>query len=131
MRYRNTFVDKIRPLASQHDDSEIAAMLNRDGLTSSTGKPFTASMISWIRFKHRIAGPERPAGTLTVKQVQARYGISMGVVYYWIERGYIPAQRRKPGSPYAITLTDEIDRNLRDRVANSSRITTSSPDKFE
>jgi hypothetical protein len=32
---------------------EIVALLNRAGLTSSTGKPFTVSMIRWIRYKHR------------------------------------------------------------------------------
>jgi hypothetical protein len=30
----------------------------------------------------------------------------MWVVYYWIDRGLITAQRKKPGLPYAITLTD-------------------------
>ena len=31
----------------------------------------------------------------------------MHVVYYWIERGHISAQQRKPGVRYAITITDE------------------------
>jgi Helix-turn-helix domain len=35
--------------------------------------------------------------TLTVNQVCDRYGVSMHVVYYWIERGHISAQQRKPG----------------------------------
>jgi hypothetical protein len=65
-----------------NDDEDIAALFNRDGLTSSTGKPFTAAMISWIRFKHRIPGPSCPAGTLTVNEVCERYGVSMHVVYY-------------------------------------------------
>ena len=127
VRYPQEFVAKIRDLASQYNDSEIVAKLNGDGLTSSTGKPFTASMISWIRFKHRIPSPPRPAGTLSVAQVQQRYGVSMWVVYYWIERGFITAHRSKPGRPYAITLTDETDRELRKRVANSKRIVISSP----
>jgi hypothetical protein len=122
LRYPATVIDKVRGLASHHDDNEIAALFNCDGLTSSTGKPFTASMISWIRFKHRIPGPSRPAGTLTVNQVCERYGVSMHVVYYWIERGHISAQRRKPGLPYAITIADTTDRALRERVATSSRI---------
>jgi hypothetical protein len=74
---------------------------NRDGLTSSTGKPFTVSMIRWIRYKHRIPGPSLPAGTFSVSQVRERYGVSMWVVYYWIDRGLITAQRKKPGLPYA------------------------------
>jgi hypothetical protein len=46
----------------------------------------------------------------------------MHVVYYWIERGHVSAHQRKPGVPYAITITDTIDRELRDWVATSSRI---------
>jgi hypothetical protein len=122
LRYPATVVDKVRDLAREHDDSDIAALFNSDGLTSSTGKPFTAAMISWIRFKHRIAGPSRPPGTLTVKQVCERYGVTMHVVYYWIERGYVSAQQRKPGWPYAVTIADATDRKLRKWVATSSRI---------
>jgi Recombinase/Recombinase zinc beta ribbon domain len=129
VRYGETFVEQIRALAIQHDDSEIVALLNRDGLTSSTGKPFTITMIKWIRFKHRISGPNHPAGTLTVNQVAEKYGVNMSVVYDWIERGLIPTQRRKPGSPYAITITDTTDRVLRERIA--TRIPLRSQTEFE
>jgi hypothetical protein len=43
-------------------------------------------MIRWIRHKHRIPGPSLPAGTFSVSQVRNRYGVSMWVVYYWIDR---------------------------------------------
>lgn len=122
VRYPPPFIDDIRALARHHDDHEIAALLTGDGKTSSTGKPFTASMISWLRYKHRIPGPPLPAGTLSVRQVRQRYGVSMWVVYYWIDRGLLPAQRRKPGLPYAITITDTVDAQLREWVANSHRL---------
>ena len=122
LRYPTPVIDRVRDLAREHDDNEIAALFNRESLTSSTGKPFTVSMISWIRFKHRISGPSRPPGTLSVNEVCERYGVSMHVVYYWIERGHVSAHQRKPGVPYAITITDTIDRELRDWVATSSRI---------
>jgi hypothetical protein len=122
LRYSATIIDRVRDLARKHDDAEIAAVFNRDGLVSSTGKPFTAAMISWIRYKHRISGPSRPAGTLTIGEVCERYGVSMYVVYYWIERGHVTAHQRKPGAPYAITITDTTDGTLREWIANSSRI---------
>jgi DNA invertase Pin-like site-specific DNA recombinase len=127
VRYHDAFVARIRGLAVTHDDDEIIALLKRDGLTSSTGKPFTISMIRWIRHKHRIPGPSLPAGTFSVNQVRNRYGVSMWVVYYWIDRGLIIAQRRKPGLPYTITLTDATDQRLRDLVANSARLASPSP----
>jgi hypothetical protein len=127
VRYPDAFVARIRALASRHDDHEIIALLDRDGLKSSTGKPFTVSMIRWIRYKHRIFGPSLPEATLNVRQVRERYGVSMWVVYYWIERGLIDARRRKPGLPYAITISKETDRTLRNWVANSGHLPSSSP----
>jgi hypothetical protein len=40
----------------------------------------------------------------------------------WSPSGHISAQRRKPGRPYAITITDTEDRALCEWVATSSRI---------
>jgi len=122
VRYPAAIVDRVRDLACEHDDDDIADLFNREGLTSSTGKSYTASMITWIRYKHRISGPSRPVGTLTVKEVCERYGVSIHVVYYWIERGQITAEQRKPGTSYAITIGDTTDRELREWVATSSRI---------
>jgi hypothetical protein len=122
VRYPDAFIAHIRTLAATHDDNEIVALLNHDGLTSSTGRRFTVSMIRWIRYKHRIRSPALPTDTFNVKQVRERYGVSMWVVYYWIDRGLITAQKRKPGLPYVITITDATDHRLRVWVANSSHI---------
>ena len=100
LRYPDAFVAHVRALAATLDDAGIVAMLDRDGLTSSTGKHFTVSMIRWIRYKYRIPSPPLPAGTFNVKQVRQRYGVSMWVVYYWINGGLITAQKRKPSLPY-------------------------------
>jgi hypothetical protein len=127
VRYPDAFVAHIRALAATHDDDEIVALLNRDGLKSSTGRRFTVGMIRWIRHKHHIPSPPLPTDTFNVKQVRERYGVSMWVVYYWIDRGLITAQKRKPGLPYVITITDATDHRLRDWVANSSRIAIPSP----
>ena len=126
LRYPTETVERVRQLAAEHDDAEIADRFNRDGLKSATARRFTGAMISWIRFKHRIPGPARAAGTLSVADLAARYGINASVVYYWIEAGIITVKRRNRGVPYAITLTDEMDRDLRARVAKSVRIKPSS-----
>ena len=120
IRYPDSFVSRIRDLASTLDDEEIVALLRGEGLRSPTGKAFTVCMIRWIRFKHRIPAPPAPAGALNVLQVRERYRVSMWVVYYWIERGIIEAHRRKPGLPYVITISEATDRILRDWIANSS-----------
>ena len=126
-RYPDTFVAKIRTMAEKYDDEEIVLHLNGEGLTSSTGKPFTISIVRWIRFKHGIPGPSLPTGTLTVNQVCERYGVSLSVVHYWIERGVVSAVQRKPNVPYAITIDNIVDGRLRKWVASSRHLHPSSP----
>ena len=127
IRYPDTFVAKIRTMAEKYDDEEIVRRLNGEGLTSSTGKPFTVSIVRWIRFKHLFPGPSLPTGTLTVSQVRERYGVSPWVVHYWIERGVVSAVQRKPNAPYAIAIDNTVDRRLRKWVANSGHLHPSSP----
>jgi hypothetical protein len=127
IRYPDTFVAKIRDMAKIYNNREIVELLNGEGLTSSTGKPFTLEMISWIRYKHRIPGPLPPAGTLTVGQVRQRYGVSLWVVHYWIERGIVSAVHHKRNTPYAITINADVDRRLREWVANSGHLRRVTP----
>jgi hypothetical protein len=126
IRYPDTFVAKIRNLAKLYNDKEVIELLNGEGLTSSTGKPFTVEMIRWIRYKHRIPSPLPPAGTLTVGQVCQRYGVSHWVVHYWIELGIISAVHRKRNTRYAITIDAGADQRLREWVANSGHLHRSS-----
>jgi hypothetical protein len=90
---------KVQAMAEKYDDREIAAQLNSQAQTSSTGKAFTANMVRWIRFKHRISGPSLAPGTLTATQICERYGVSRWVVHYWIEHGIVSATQRKPNTP--------------------------------
>ena len=132
IRYPDAFVAKIRDMAKVYHDEEIIEHLKDEGLTSSTGKPFTLSMISWIRYKHHIPIPSPPAGTLTVGQVCQRYGVSRWVVHYWIERGIIvSAAHRKRNTRYAITINADVDRRLREWVANSGHLHRSSQTQTE
>lgn len=126
VRYPTEIVDRVSQLAAELGDREIAERFDRDGMKSATGKRFTAEMISWIRFKHRIAGPAPAAGTLSIGEIAQRYDINPSVVYYWIETGVIAAKRRNQGVPYAIIITDDLDRDLRERIARSVRIMPSS-----
>jgi DNA invertase Pin-like site-specific DNA recombinase len=127
IRYSDMFVAKIHAMAKKYDDQEIADQLNAQALTSSTGKPFTLSMVGWIRFKHRIPGPSLSPGTLTANQMCEKYGVSRWVVHYWIEHRIVSAAQRKPHTRYAITIDDATDRRLREWVANSGHLRPSSP----
>jgi DNA invertase Pin-like site-specific DNA recombinase len=119
VRYPEAFVSRVRELAVKHHDDEIVQLLGAEGHQSSTGKPFTRSMIQWVRFRHRIPAPKPPAHTFSVNQLCERYGVSKGVVYYWIDCGVIAAEQRKKNTPYAIAINDESDKLLREWVTQS------------
>lgn len=127
IRYPEAFVERIRQLALDHHDDEIVAALRAEGLKSSTGNPLTSATIKWLRYKHRIPAPRPPEGSLNVRQVCKRYGVSHWVVHYWIERGIVSAAHHKPNAPYAITIDDKLDQRLRTWVANSAHLHPLSP----
>ena len=54
LRYSEELVEQVRRLATEKTDAEIADALNQQGCRSAKGKPFTQSMIAWVRYKHRI-----------------------------------------------------------------------------
>ncbi|MDA1055861.1 MAG: recombinase family protein [Planctomycetota bacterium] len=123
LRYPQEQIDEVRRLAATHDDDEIAEVLNKTGKQSSHGRPFTKSMIAWIRFKHSIPPVKlkRP-GELTVGEVAERFGVNPGVVHYWIAHQVLTTRQRKPGRPHWITLTPEKERELNDWVQRSKKL---------
>jgi DNA invertase Pin-like site-specific DNA recombinase len=132
VRYPAEVVDRVRDLGKSLPNEEIAHCLNREGRVSALGKPFTGSMIQWIRYRYRIPRATLVrAEELTVHQVAERFGVSTHVVYYWIDHGVIQARRLNAGMPYWITLNESDEQKLRDWVCNSSRIQTSSSRRLE
>jgi hypothetical protein len=87
-RHSDALVRRVRALAQEYADEEIAARLNDEGLKSNKGNAFTRSSICWIRNKHAIppVNKKDPAEQ-TVKEVSQQFGVSPGVVYYWIANG--------------------------------------------
>jgi len=123
VRYPAAVIARVRELAQGLLDAQIAAELNREGHSSAKGKPYTAKIIQWIRWRYQIppAMLKKPQ-ELTVQQVAQQFGVGDGVVYYWIEHGIIMARRLNEGMPYWITLHPRDEQKLRDWVRNSSRI---------
>jgi DNA invertase Pin-like site-specific DNA recombinase len=122
-RYRSPIVDRIRDLACGLLDAQIADQLNQEGCTSAKGKSYTAKMIRWIRWRYQIPLARlKKSEELTVQEVAKQFGVSDGVVYYWIEHNVIQTRRLNSGMPCWITLTAADEQKLRDWVRNSSRI---------
>ena len=123
MRYSAGLLDRVRDLAQGLPDAQIAERLNQEGSVSAFGKPFTVSMIKWIRSSYKIPAAKlmRPEES-TVQQVAQRFGVNPPVVYYWIKRGLIQARRLNSGMPFWITVSEIDEQRLRDWVRNSHRI---------
>ena len=123
VRYPKDIIDKVRELAKKLTDEKIAVLFNREGQLSATGKPFSQSIIRHVRSTYSIPAPIlKRSDELTVTEVADRFDVSSGVVYYWIERGYLKARRLKMGLPYWITLDAGDEENLRQKVLNSYKL---------
>ena len=124
VRYPPELVQNVRELACElDDDGQIAERLNQQGLRSATGLPFNASMVKWIRYRHRIPKATlRHHEELTLKQVAEHFGVSSHVVYYWIEHGILAARQLGPQKPYWVTLEPMQEQELWNWVHNSCRI---------
>src|ERR1700724_2473765 len=123
IRYPESIVTQVRTLASTMTDWQIAAALNQAQLRSAKGKPFTDSMIDWIRYRYEIPAPvlKRPE-EFTVKELARHFQIGIGVVHYWIQRGHIPTRRLSNTAPHWLTMSPEKEMELKTWITNSSRI---------
>lgn len=54
IRYPDSFVERIRELAKKFSDKQIVTIFNQENRRSAKGKPFSSSMIKWLRYKHQI-----------------------------------------------------------------------------
>jgi hypothetical protein len=123
LRYPEAIVDQVKTLAQRLPDGQIADQMNQEGKRNTHGKPFTQKMIGWIRWRHKIPPAQlRQPGELTVKEAAERFGVSIGVVHYWIKRNVLPARRLHSSLPLWITLDAAKEQELRSWVCNSKRI---------
>jgi hypothetical protein len=122
-RHSESLVQRVRDLARDYSDAEIATQLNAEGLKSNKGNPFTRLSVSWIRNKHAIPPVDKKQpGEQTVQEVAHQFGVSPGVVYYWIAHKIIPARRLNKGSPYWIAINPQKERELEKWVRESNHI---------
>ena len=123
IRYPAAIVDEVRGLSHRLSDRQIVAHLNQQGLRSPNAKPFTLSMIKWIRYRYDIPSIllKRP-DELTVRQVGQRLGVSIHVVYYWIQRNLLEARKIDGVGTWWITLDAAKEQELREWVRESGHL---------
>jgi hypothetical protein len=76
-RYALPVIERVRALAAKLSDHEICDALNKDGILSSSGKPFTEAMIRWIRHKYEIPVTiSRQSHEMIVDEVAQKFGVT-------------------------------------------------------
>jgi hypothetical protein len=108
--------------APQHNNAEIANQLNATGIQTGKGLPFTDHAVRHIRRAHNIPTTPPPHDDrLTVNEIAERLGVSPGVIYDWISRDKLAADR-DPAHRLRIAFGPGIEQECRQRVANSRHI---------
>ncbi|WP_341314746.1 recombinase family protein [Paraburkholderia sp. IMGN_8] len=120
LRYPAETVERVRALSHTLPDEQIAQTLNTQGVPSSRGKPFTATMVKWIRYRYAIpAARLQRLDEVTVKQLAGELGVSIHFVHYWIKQGKIAARQIDGRGPWWITINAQQRSNLHDQIRNS------------
>jgi len=115
-------VELVRILAETMTDQQIVAHLNESGMRTPEGRMFTVDSVKWIRYIHKILGYASRRRGLSIKEVAERLKVSPGVVYYWLNRGILTAERITPGGPWDIHLDEQKELELRERVEKSGHL---------
>jgi len=114
VRHSDATVALVRRLSLSMDDTEIVSYLKDNGILTKTGTGFTLDSIRWIRHKHKIPNLYQSSRQgLTVPEAAGLLGISAGKVYYYIDKGIIPAIKQRRGWPWEIALDADKASELR------------------
>jgi DNA invertase Pin-like site-specific DNA recombinase len=120
-------VERIRALAADHPDDQIAADLNAHGWTSGGGGAFTASKVQWVRYAHTIRSgcPKGPAacqqlargdGRCSARRAAEVLNVDVSTIAAWCRSGQLDGLQTTPRGPRWIRLTPEVIERLRKPV---------------
>jgi hypothetical protein len=126
-RTQPAVVERVRMLAPDHTDLQIADLLNQEGLIPGLGGTFSASKIQWIRYAYQIANncPKAPGLCSTGQRGDGRYSartaaqllnVNVSTIAAWCESGILDSIQETPHGPRWISLTSEAISALRKPV---------------
>lgn len=120
-------VERIRVLAAEHTDRQLAELLNAEGWKSGRGGLFTATKVQWIRYVHGIrsgcpagpaacAGGERGDGRCSAQAAAQALNVDVSTIAAWCKSGRLDGIQATPHGPWWIQLTPAIIEQLRKPV---------------
>ena len=109
-------VQLVRVLAPEFADDQVARILHRKRLRSSTPLPFNAQRVTNIRYRYDIPGHTRAKlderSAYTVEQAAELLGVSRPTVQAWIAMGLLRGTQRTVGAPWRVQITQADRRRL-------------------
>jgi hypothetical protein len=117
-------VARVKVLALEHTDRQIAVLLDQEGLRSGTGCRFTQNIVKQLRCTYSIVSgcPEGPAactggyradGRCSAKTAAEILNVNVSTIADWCKSGTLDGIQAAPNAPWWIKLTREIVAALR------------------
>ena len=117
-------VARIKVLALEHTDSQIAALLDQEGFRSGTGRRFTRNIVAQLRYSYSIncRCPETPSacdgdyradGRCSAKTAAEILNVNVSTIADWCHSGTLDGIQSASYAPWWIKLTPEIVASLR------------------
>jgi hypothetical protein len=115
---------RLRALAADTSDSQIARILTREGFQSGTGRPFTTNIVKQLRYSYSIASgcPDQPRscadgyradGRCSASVAAGLLNVTVSTIADWCHSGVLDGLQSTSHGPWWITLTPEAIARLR------------------
>jgi hypothetical protein len=117
-------VARLRALAANTADRQIAEILDREGFRSGTGHRFTTNIVKQLRYSYSIPSgcPDGPVasaqgyradGRCSAKVAADLLNVNVSTIAAWCQSGILDGIQSGPHGPWWIQLTPEIIGRLR------------------
>jgi DNA invertase Pin-like site-specific DNA recombinase len=110
-----TRIARIRELAQRYPDDQVAAILNAEGLRTTSDLPWTLGRVRSLRQKHKIPtacpyvsatpGP-RGDGLISTAEAAQRLEVTPSMIADWFHRGLLAGHQHRAYAPLWVRLTD-------------------------
>jgi DNA invertase Pin-like site-specific DNA recombinase len=115
---------RLRALAADTSDRQIARLLDREGFRSGTGRPFTTNIVKQLRYSYSIPSgcPDQPASSVDGRRADGRCSASVAAdllnvtestIADWCQSGLLDGLQSALYGPWWILLTPETIARLR------------------
>lgn len=111
-------VERVRELAAQHTDREVAERLNAEGYHAGMGGPLSANKVQWIRHAYGIPlscpawgagdnGVQRPDGRYSAQAAARLLNVSVSTISEWCQSGRLDGVQAVAHGAWWISLSAE------------------------